>query len=343
MKSKLLPLLILLIIIIAVAAGYWYFSNNPEELQQVLVDFGLEDIEALQTEDQKEELPLTASGFIEAHEVPVASETGGRIEHLAVDKGDEVMEGQPVVQLETSLLGAQKEQIETGRLQIIAMSDHGQITLSGERLDLAAKLSDAGFNDCTIVAANAGGIWVKDHDPKLITDITIWLQGQDWCGPLFTRDGAAGTLTHEQVAIAHRRAPDIALVMAWTGENNEWGLPGTSLHDAPYPTGGGCHGGLPVRPSRSLHPNCACMRAQSWPFARTRRGHGSSQTGCTRRACALPCISLIGAGLRDCGAWRRLRSAGAIRASDAASSLAPHAVSLVPSGRLRFPTAYRRC
>jgi len=32
--------------------------------------------------------------------------------------------------------------------------------------------------------------------------------------------------------------------MAYSGENNEWGLPGTSLHDAPYPTGGGCHGGL---------------------------------------------------------------------------------------------------
>jgi arylsulfatase A-like enzyme len=142
------------------------------------------------------------------------------------------------------ILERQKEQIAAGELQIITMSDHGQITLSGERLDLTAKLASAGFNDCTVVAANAGGIWVKDHDPKLITDITIWLQGQDWCGPLFTRDGLAGTLTHEHVAIAHRRAPDIALVMAYSSENNEWGLPGTSLHDAPYPTGGGCHGGL---------------------------------------------------------------------------------------------------
>jgi len=107
------PLLILLVIvIIAGAAGYWFFSNNPDELQQVLVDFGLQDIEALQTEDQKEELPLTASGFIEAHEVPIASETGGRIERLAVEKGDTVTEGQPVVHLETSVLGAQKEQIE---------------------------------------------------------------------------------------------------------------------------------------------------------------------------------------------------------------------------------------
>ena len=142
------------------------------------------------------------------------------------------------------ILSTQKDQIENGGLQIIAMSDHGQITLSGERLDLAAKLADAGFDDCTIVAGNAVGIWVKDHDPELIARITIWLRDQPWCGPLFTRDGAAGTLTHEHVGIAHRRAPDIALVMAWSGEDNEWGRAGTTLHDAPYPVGGGCHGGL---------------------------------------------------------------------------------------------------
>ena len=35
--------------------------------------------------------------------------------------------------------------IEAGRLQIIAMSDHGQISLSGEPLDLPEKLTKAGF------------------------------------------------------------------------------------------------------------------------------------------------------------------------------------------------------
>lgn len=142
------------------------------------------------------------------------------------------------------ILARQETQIADETLQIIALSDHGQISLSGVRLDLADRLADAGFNDCTIVAGNAGGIWVKDSDPKLITDITCWLRDQDWCGPLFTRDGAAGTLTHDHVAIAHRRAPDIALVMSYSSDNNEWGLPGMTPHDAPYPTGGGCHGGL---------------------------------------------------------------------------------------------------
>lgn len=142
------------------------------------------------------------------------------------------------------ILTHQEKQISDGTLQIITISDHGQISLSGERLDLAAKLSDAGFNDCTIVAGNAGGIWLKEPDPELITNIVGWLRDQDWCGPLFTRDGAAGTLTHDHVGIAHRRASDITLVMAYSGNNNEWGIPGMTLHDAPYPIGGGCHGGL---------------------------------------------------------------------------------------------------
>ena len=113
MKSKPSPILILLlIVIIAGAVGYWYFSNNPDEWQQVLVDFGLNEIPLLQPPAAEAELPLTASGFIEAHEVAVASEVGGRIEHLAVAKGDEVTAGQPVVQIETAPLDAKKEQIE---------------------------------------------------------------------------------------------------------------------------------------------------------------------------------------------------------------------------------------
>ncbi len=149
------------------------------------------------------------------------------------------------------ILARQENHIEAGSLQIIALSDHGQISLAGERLDLKAKLADAGFEagtqddaGCTIVVGSAGGIWVKDSDPARVSEITGWLRSQDWCGPLFTRDGAGGTLTHDHIALAHRRAPDIALVLRYTHDDNEWGLPGMTVHDAIYPVGGGCHGGL---------------------------------------------------------------------------------------------------
>ena len=94
------------------------------------------------------------------------------------------------------------------------------------------------------MVGNAGGIWIRDSGTKLVLEVTSWLRNQDWCGPLFTRDGAAGTLTHADVGIAHRRAPDFALVLRYTHDNNDWGLPGMTFHDAIYPTGGGCHGGL---------------------------------------------------------------------------------------------------
>jgi arylsulfatase A-like enzyme len=149
------------------------------------------------------------------------------------------------------ILARHEKQISSGELQIIALSDHGQISLQGQRLNLAAKLTEAGFEtgtgenpDCRIAVANAGGIWVRESDSKLVSSIIHWLRAQDWCGPLFTRDGAEGTLTHEDIALAHRRAPDIALVLRHTDEANEWGINGMSQHDAIYPTGGGCHGGL---------------------------------------------------------------------------------------------------
>ncbi|MCP4165751.1 MAG: HlyD family efflux transporter periplasmic adaptor subunit [Chloroflexi bacterium] len=110
---KLYPILVLLVIVgIAGGAGYWYFSNNPDEWQQVLVDFGLDQVDALQTEQAKEDILLTASGFIEANEIPITSEVQGRIERMAVDQGDVVEAEQPLLHLETSMLGAQKAQIE---------------------------------------------------------------------------------------------------------------------------------------------------------------------------------------------------------------------------------------
>ncbi len=151
------------------------------------------------------------------------------------------------------ILSGQEEQIANGKLQIIALSDHGQISVRDKPLDLAARFSDAGFVTAAetapaagwdIVVGNAGGIWLGDPSPGLIQDVVEWLQAQTWCGALFTRDGVGGTLTHRHVGIAHRRAPDIAIVLRYDHENNDWGCKGVSAHDSIYPKGCGCHGGL---------------------------------------------------------------------------------------------------
>ena len=97
------------------------------------------------------------------------------------------------------ILATQRSEIDHGELQIIAMSDHGQISLSGEPLDLCQKFNEAGFvaakvphsdSDFVIVAGNAGGIWAND-DTK-VPALIDWLICQDWCGPPFYARRRAG-------------------------------------------------------------------------------------------------------------------------------------------------------
>lgn len=151
------------------------------------------------------------------------------------------------------ILKAHERAIASGALQVIAMSDHGQIALEGVPLDLPARLSEAGLPtaatpdptaDCVVVAGNAGGLWVRDRDPDLIARIVAWLRRQSWCGPLFTREPLSGTLALHEIGLDHARAPDIALALSHTDAANAFGRAGLSLHDSIYPAGGGCHGGL---------------------------------------------------------------------------------------------------
>ena len=89
--KKILRLLIVIIVLGGLGGGgYWYFSNNPDAWRQAMTDFGL-------SVDPEEAARLTASGCIEADEVAVAAEVGGRIVELAVDQGDPVAAGQTVV------------------------------------------------------------------------------------------------------------------------------------------------------------------------------------------------------------------------------------------------------
>jgi len=151
------------------------------------------------------------------------------------------------------ILARQSAEIDAGSLQVIAMSDHGQISLAGGKLDLVGRFNAAGFHagdspegdpDCVIVVHNGGGVWVRDSDPSLIRALVVWLRDQDWCGPIFTRDGVEGSLRHREIGVDHPRAADIVLVLNHDDGMNEWGRAGRSADNAPYPEGGGCHGGL---------------------------------------------------------------------------------------------------
>ena len=107
----------------------------------------------------------------------------------------------------------------------------------------AAKTPGEG-TDYAAVVHNAGGIWVRDSDPDLTARAVRWLRDQPWCGPVFTRDGIEGTLRHAELRCDHPRTADVVLALDHSSGANDWGRAGLSADNAPYPEGGGCHGGL---------------------------------------------------------------------------------------------------
>src|SRR3546814_20631443 len=125
------------------------------------------------------------------------------------------------------------------------MSDHGQITVAAESVDIAAAMRKAGFtvgettadgSDAALALSSGAGHYVRDYDPDLNRAILDWLQAQPWFGPVSTRDGV-GALRHTQLGIDHRRAPDIGLVLKNHDTVNAHGLPGAHLQNANYPIG----------------------------------------------------------------------------------------------------------
>ncbi|MCP4539622.1 MAG: HlyD family efflux transporter periplasmic adaptor subunit [Chloroflexi bacterium] len=98
--ERIVPIVIIVVIVIGVAVGGIYFATNPDVMSQVMAEMDLAEPEAN---------GLTASGFIEADEVSIAPELGGRVVELLADEGDEIEAGQVLVRLDGTLLDAQAE------------------------------------------------------------------------------------------------------------------------------------------------------------------------------------------------------------------------------------------
>ncbi|MCB0213426.1 MAG: efflux RND transporter periplasmic adaptor subunit [Anaerolineae bacterium] len=105
MLHKLRPLIILLIIAGVGGGVYWALSNNPALLTKIKLQLGL------LTPAEAAGVYLV-SGYIEADEVSVSAQTGGKINAILVDEGDPVQAGQTVALLDTALLDAQTRQAE---------------------------------------------------------------------------------------------------------------------------------------------------------------------------------------------------------------------------------------
>jgi HlyD family secretion protein len=105
MRQRPVIILVLLLLIIAAGGGWWYLSSHPEVQTQLMADLGLE------SEATPEDV-VAVSGIIEAEEVSVTTETGGRVAEVLADEGDAVEEGDILVRLDDALLQAQMAQAE---------------------------------------------------------------------------------------------------------------------------------------------------------------------------------------------------------------------------------------
>jgi len=104
MKQKIVIPVVLLVLVAAAAGGWWAWQNNPALQAQILAQLEIAPAAKVQG--------IAASGFIEAEEVDISTETGGRIKAMHVREGDEVTTGQVLIELDTDLLAAQRKQAD---------------------------------------------------------------------------------------------------------------------------------------------------------------------------------------------------------------------------------------
>jgi len=104
-RERIVPIAIIGVVVLVGAAVGIYFAVNPAAWRQALADLDLAEPEAG---------GLMASGFIEAEEITIAPELGGRVVELLADEGDQVEAGQVLVRLDTTLLDAQIEAAQAG-------------------------------------------------------------------------------------------------------------------------------------------------------------------------------------------------------------------------------------
>lgn len=159
------PAILIIIIVLALigGGGYWYFSNNPTIWAQAMSDFGFET--------SAEANLLTASGFIEADQVVVAAETGGRIISLNFDQGDSVLAGQPIASISTGLLDAQSQQVNAQIALAKAQLAQVEAGVPAEQIAVA---------EAAVSLAEAAGDAAKQAiaDAKLLRDTPQQLNAQ---------------------------------------------------------------------------------------------------------------------------------------------------------------------
>jgi len=113
MRRRLTIIAVAAALLLAAGGGFWYLSSQTTLLDDLLAQTGLGQARSAAG-------VVAASGIIEAEEVSVTTETGGRVAEILADEADLVQEGQVVIVLDDSLLQAQKAQREAAVEEALA-------------------------------------------------------------------------------------------------------------------------------------------------------------------------------------------------------------------------------
>ncbi len=104
-REKIAPLIIVIAVALIIAAAAVYFAANPAAWRDLLVSLELAE----------PAVPgIAASGFIEAEEIEIAPEVGGRIVEVGVAEGEPVEAGQVLIRLDDTLAQAQLAVAQAG-------------------------------------------------------------------------------------------------------------------------------------------------------------------------------------------------------------------------------------
>jgi HlyD family secretion protein len=141
-RKRIVSIAIAAVVVLVAAAGIT-LAASPAAWRQVSARVALSEPEAGN---------LAVSGFIEAEEVAVAPELGGRVLELLVDEGDEVEAGQVLARLDGTLLEAQVEVAraaldvaQAGLAQVLAGARPEQIRQAEAALAQAEAARDGAY------------------------------------------------------------------------------------------------------------------------------------------------------------------------------------------------------
>ena len=141
MKRKLGTIAIVVALIAAAAvAGWLFFRLNPAAWEGFVAEMQGEQSISTAPSPAKRSVRrparLVASGNVEAEEIDVAAEMGGRIVEMMADEGDEVAAGEVIVRIDQKVLLAQRD-------QAIAAVDQAQAALDAAHAQLDLALAGA--------------------------------------------------------------------------------------------------------------------------------------------------------------------------------------------------------